>query len=130
MSTSLFLAQVLGPVFLVLAISLLTHCRTMKEAIGEMTKAGHKMFIFFASAVQLVAGMFLVLAHPMWSWNWDVIITVFGWLLILRSVLMLWFTESMLGMVGKMRNNSWWLYLGVIILAVCGLVLSYYGYWA
>ncbi len=129
MANSLFLAQVLGPAFLVIAIALLTHQKTMQAAVAEMTKAGHRMFIFFASIIQLLGGLLLALSHPVWTWGWPVIITLFAWLLIVRSVVMLWFTDSVLAMVAKMRNSSWWLYLGVIVFLVCGVVLTYQGYW-
>lgn len=128
MGNSLFLAQVLGPAFIIIAIALLTHQKMMQAAVAEMTRPGHRMFIFFASVMQLLAGLLLALAHPVWAWDWRVIITVFAWLLVVRSVIMLWFTDSVLAVVAKLRNSSWWLYLGVILLLVCGAVLGYYGY--
>ena len=110
MQTSIFLAQLLGPCFLVVGIGLMLNADGYRAMAREFLKS--RPLIYLAGLLAIAPGLAVVLVHNVWTADWRVIITIFGWL-------GFWILDSRVG-----------LYVPSIITLLLGAVLSYYGYFA
>src|SRR6202158_4827568 len=78
MSTSLFLARLIGPVMLVIGLAVFATprgCRGMSEEC-----LASRSLMFLGGLIIMPVGLAIVLTHNVWTADWRVLITVFGWL--------------------------------------------------
>jgi len=81
---SVFLGQVFGIFLLLRGVAVLVNRRRMQQILDEL--AGSALLSSVAGALSALAGLFLVFSHNLWSWDWPVIITLIGWLALVKGV--------------------------------------------
>ena len=84
MSSSIFIARLLGPVFLVVGIALLLKRRMFHEILQELIRS--QVLLYLAGFLGLLAGLALVLTHNVWVLDWMLIITLIGWMTLARAM--------------------------------------------
>jgi hypothetical protein len=89
MERSLFLAKLIGPLFLTIALGLLlnqdTYWGIINEVIRHPTPVG-SMLIYLSGLLSMLAGLAIVNAHSVWVRDWRVLITILGWLMLIAGV--------------------------------------------
>ncbi|MFZ1101437.1 MAG: hypothetical protein WAN86_00895 [Hyphomicrobiaceae bacterium] len=78
MTTSTYLARLMGPVILAAAIGLFLNREGYKAMAQEFLRS--PALIYLSGVLTMVAGIAIVLAHNLWVADWRVLITIFGWL--------------------------------------------------
>lgn len=128
MDTSLFLARLLGPMLVVLAIGLLVRQDSWTSMAKEFIAS--RPLVFLSGLLTLLGGLALVNTHNVWEAGWPVIITIFGWLAVIGGAARMLFPETVIGMGEKMLSNKTYLTVGGAIEGLLGLWLCYVGYLA
>ncbi len=128
MELSLYLAQLLGVVLVVIGLSLLIKINFYQKMYQKIVK-DEVMLVFFG-ILALVVGTAVVLVHNIWESSWVVIITIFGWVGVIKGVMLL----LLPGETGQM-TSKWFKGKGLLIAAglfylILGLVLGYFGWFA
>ena len=75
----------------------------------------------------LLAGFLIVNFHNVWVWDWTVIITVLGWLALLKGILLLLLPKTMVALTRLVTNILW---VAVVFVLVMAGVLGYFGFFA
>jgi hypothetical protein len=130
MTTSTLIARLMGPVLLAIGIGVAlglgvegdTSSALMKEFIGS------KALIYITGLLALVAGLAIVNAHNLWEPDWRVIITILGWLAIVRGVASILFPANVQAMGDHMLASSVGLLAAAAITVALGAVLTFMGY--
>lgn len=126
MQTSVFIAQLIGPVMLVAAIGLLIN-REGYRAMA-LTFLESPPLIYISGVLAMTAGLAIVLNHNVWTADWRVIITVFGWMAAIGGAIRILF----FGMVDKigtlMLEKPWVPIVGGVVWLAIAAVLCFYGY--
>src|SRR5713101_2235881 len=78
MQTSVFLAKLIGPVFLAVGIGLLMNAVVYRKLAEEFL--GSAALIYLSGLLTMTAGMALILNHNVWAADWPIVITILGWL--------------------------------------------------
>src|SRR5260370_7941964 len=78
MQTSLFLARLIGPVMLVVGLAVFANPRGFRGMSEEFLASRTQMFL--AGLIIMPTGLAIVLTHNVWTADWRVLITAFGWL--------------------------------------------------
>jgi hypothetical protein len=80
---SIFLAKLLGPVLLVVAAGALGQ----RDAFAAVTRdfLDHPALIYLSGLLAVPAGLAIVLAHNLWVADWRLLVTLFGWLMLLSG---------------------------------------------
>ena len=95
MQTSIFIARLLGPIMLLVGATILIDpqpFRTMvNEVIGSMT------FVYLFGLLDFIAELAFVLGHNVSVADWRLLITLLGWLLILRGLARMVLIEQVMG---------------------------------
>lgn len=129
MELSIFLAKAFGLMMLLPGLGMLLDKKSYEKIMKEFTDGyGH---LFTHGFLALFAGLAMVTYHNIWEGEWWVIlITIFGWISLLKGVLRLLFPGMVLGMLkSMMKNKSFLMWSGWAAL-VLGAVFSYYGFFA
>jgi hypothetical protein len=125
MQASIFLAQLLGPAAIVLALAVLFKPKRMEAALKEVL--GSPALLFEIGFLSLLAGLALVLTHNIWVLDWRLLITLLGWVTIVRAVITIfqpeWFVVVATHIFARRE-------IAGVINLIIGLVLSYFGYTA
>lgn len=126
METSLFLAQLIGPVLIVIGVGLLLKQTEFREMATDFLSS--RALIFVSGLLTLVTGLAIVLTHNVWEFNWPVIITILGWLSVFGGVFRILFPDSVQSMGTSMLDKPAMMTVSGVIQIVLGLWLSYVGY--
>ena len=126
MPTSIFLARLIGPILVVVAISLLVNRKSL-DALAQELLRSHAL-IYLLGFIDLAVGLAIVLTHNVWVADWRLIITLLGWLLIVRGAVRILITDRVMKFGAKMLKNRNAVVGSLAVTIVLGLVLSYFGY--
>ncbi len=104
MSTSQFIAGMIGPVFMAIAAFMVIR----RDAFGEFARAAvsDRPVIFLAGVLLLIAGVAIVQAHNLWTDDWRVIITLLGWLGVLGGVGRIFFPDFAKPIVDYIKSDN------------------------
>jgi len=128
MATSIFLARLLGPILLLVAACLALNPRTFRTMAAEIVHS--VTFIYLFGLMDFAAGLTIVLVHNVWVADWRVLITLLGWLLLLRGLIRTLATEKIMGYASRILAIKRLFPIASAVMVVLGLVLCYFGYLA
>jgi hypothetical protein len=126
MQRSIYLAKLIGPIFVVVGIGILlnTHLYLVMAEQGLRSY----VLIYLSGILTLTAGLALVLAHNVWEGDWRLIITLLGWLGVIGGVFRILWPQEVVEVGRAVIAHSEALMFGGFVVIVLGGVLSYYGY--
>jgi uncharacterized membrane protein len=123
---SLFLARLLGPVFVTIAIGVLVNGAVFR-AIAEESLRSHAL-IYLTGLFAITAGVAILLNHNVWAADWRVLITLFGWLAAIGGAQrIIWPQGTEAAIHWFLANPTSLVVAGIVWLAI-GAVLCFYGY--
>ncbi|MCP4072836.1 MAG: hypothetical protein GY742_14035 [Hyphomicrobiales bacterium] len=126
MEISVFLARIIGPLFVLIGVGVLLNIKHYKAMIG--TFINNPELYYFSGAMAFVAGMAIVLNHNLWTTDWRMVITVLGWISIVKGVMRILLPEIGQRMAHKYAQSNWILNGGSIVLVTVGTWLAYEGF--
>ena len=85
--------------------------------------------MYLSGFLALIIGNLLVVSHNVWTADWRVIITIFGWLSLLKGVVRLFFPSIAIKNVDTLLRNKLLVPL-LVVFGALGLYLSYIGFMA
>jgi hypothetical protein len=123
---SLFLARLLGPIFVAIAVGVLVNGAVFR-AIAEESLRSHAL-IYLTGLFAITAGVAIVLNHNVWAGDWRVLITLFGWLAALGGAQrIIWPQWTEAGIRWFLDRPTSLTVAGIIWLLI-GAVLCFFGY--
>lgn len=123
MENALFIAKVLGPVFLVFGLSILLYLGQWVKVMNDFVK-NHFMLLPM-SIMGMVVGLLVINTYNVWAWDKYVIVTVAGWAAFLKSVFYLLAPGEWTVCLMKSVQNKTFLAVWGVIAAGIGAWLSY-----
>jgi hypothetical protein len=79
MQKSLTIARLVGPVLAAVGIGMLSNQATYREMATQFL--GGLPFIYFSGILALVAGLYILNVHNVWTSDWRGAVTAIGWIL-------------------------------------------------
>jgi len=128
MPASIFIAELLGPVFIVGGIALLFKEKMFREILQEFIRS--QALLYLAGFFGLLGGLALVLTHNVWVRDWRLIITLIGWLTIVRALVTIFRPQEIVAIGSKILEHRGYFFGAAVINLSIGLALSYFGYLA
>lgn len=126
MQTSIYLAQLIGPVLLAASVSMLINGDRVRAMAREFMAS--TPMIYLSGVLVMVAGLAIVLSHNIWAFDWRVIITIFGWLAIVGGVFRILFFSAVEKIGESMLEKQSAMTIGGVVWLVIALVLCFFGY--
>lgn len=123
---SLFLTQAIGLYLVIGAIVMIARAAYYRQILNQL-KADN-VLIAFAAGIGLMSGIVLILMHNVWLLNLSVLLTLVGWLVLIKSILWLFAPECMLSYTQKIYAGCWYYVFALIggLIGVLMLVHLYY----
>lgn len=92
MDVTLFLAKAIGIWMVSVGIGALRASDTFKTIGKEFTS--EKLSWYLGALFAYIIGILIVLTHNVWEFNWPVLITIFGWIGLLKGISLIVFPEE------------------------------------
>ena len=122
---TIFLAKLIGLTLIGFSRAMLTQ---KDAAVATATAMIHQpAFMLIFGMIALVAGLAIVLSHNLWSGGvLPVVVTIFGWVILIRGLLLLFLPEATIAAVFDMVHfgDYFGVYVGGILLLGLGLAVS------
>ncbi len=120
-------SRVLGPFLVIVDITAIARTSDMRAVVSDFEASS--LWSWVAGAFVLIFGLVIVAGHQYWRGAAAIIVSVLGWLVTLRGLLLLAFPKVFGSVADSMIGaQAWWVALCVAF-ALVGLYLTYFG-WA
>ena len=82
METSLFLGKVIGWILVISALAAFSQRKNIGRILQDFSN--NIGLTYFSGMMALIIGLLIVTSHNIWTSDWRVLITLVGWLSILK----------------------------------------------
>ena len=126
MGSANFIAQIIGLLFSIDAVGVLINTAIYRRMVEEFTESPALRYL--GGILALFFGLFILNFNNAWTADWTVIITIIGWLSVVKGVLLIVFPNVYLQFANWMRmGDAMMRYMGIIYLLL-GLFLTFKGF--
>ena len=126
MGVSIFLSRVFGLYLIIMCLAVLFRFKMFRAVYDEMVSSkGHVIFSGFLS---LIIGILVVVSHSVFVWDWRLLITLLGYLTLIKGIWLLFFPESALKFKRSIMGNQSLYRIIVVIFLLIGIFLAYKGF--
>ena len=126
LQNTIIISRILGPMFIIIAIGLLVNIKNYQKMIGDFMSS--PALVYIGGVMALIFGLLVVVFHNVWEVNLAVLITIFGWLGIIKGVVLLVFPNAMAKTCKMYQENSTLLTIHAVIVIILGGLISYMGF--
>lgn len=126
METSILLAKIMGPMLLIVGIGIFVNLELYRRMVADFGNS--LLLIYMSGTIALVMGLIVVTFHNVWAWRWPVIVTVIGWLSLIKGTVRIVAPRFVADRAARYARNGNVLMTTAIVAAVIGAVLTYFGY--
>jgi len=126
MESAIVVEKLIGFMYGILGISIVINPKQWLYFVDEFRTKPHKMYYF--AFLLLPLGLAVVLLHNIWVWSPTVIVTIFGWLLIVKASFYLLVPKLSIKLIPT--GKFWTKFLVIDGLFITGLsvVILYFAY--
>ena len=119
-------ARVLGPFFTIVMVAAVARFADMRQVLSEFTASD--VWPYVTGTFILAGGIAIVAFHQIWRGTAAIIVSVLGWLLVARGILLIVFPGVFASLADRMIGATavWIAAFAVMILV--GLYLTYVGW--
>lgn len=126
MEHTLYLSQVLGLFLIIVGLAIMLRKRYYVPVVGEFIEDRFMRMVM--GILELLGGLFLVLAHNDWSTLPASIISAIGWVLIIEGTAYLLVSDRMMSWMIRTFNVRMWYLVGGLLSVALGLYLTLTGF--
>jgi len=120
-------ARVLGLFLVIVDVTAVARASDMQALLAQFE--ANSLWTWVSGAFVLLSGLIVVAAHQYWHGAAAITVSLLGWLITLRGVLLLSFPQAFVSLADSMIGaQGLWVSLCVAF-AFVGLYLTYVGWW-
>jgi len=126
MEHSIFLAKLVGPYCIIVALAFLLNRQNYDLVVeGMLSNAGVRCI---GGMIGLLIGLLLVNTHNVWEYSWVVIITLMGWIALIKGITLFVFPNHFIKFAESYTKKKNVVKVQLCLTFVFGLLLTYQGY--
>ena len=126
METSIFIARIFGLCYLIIGAGFMFNRKAFQQVMEDFCK--NVASVFFAGVFALVIGVVIILTHNVWVANWTVIITIIGWVALIKGIWMIVFPNTVPKFMQAYLKNKALLAVHSVAVVIFGAVLTFFGF--
>lgn len=121
MFTSILLAKVFGLFFVVMALFMALRKKFFHAVLKEIRH--DEGWIFMFGMFNLIIGLLMIFGHNVWVDAWRIVITVLGWIVLVKGLFVLFFPKETMGMIKYILKRTWIWAMDIVIFLIIGIYL-------
>jgi len=128
MSTSIFLARLIGVAYIIVGLGLMFNQKTYQKIMEDFGK--NRILVLYGGMLSLIIGLLIVMVHNVWIMSWVVLITIFGWGGLIKGIWLICFPNTVDKFMEYYQKNESLLKIHAALALLIGLVLAGFGFFA
>ncbi|MDD4909632.1 MAG: hypothetical protein PHR44_03010 [Candidatus Omnitrophica bacterium] len=128
MENSVFIAKIFGLCYLILGVGFMFNRKAFQQVMDDFCK--NAALVFYGGMLALVIGVVIILNHNIWVADWTVMITVIGWLALIKGIWIIILPNTVSKFMQIYRDNECLLAAHSALVLILGAVLTYFGFFA
>lgn len=124
MQNAMWLASILGPFMMILGIWMLFYRDNMMKVCTSIKSTPGVLYL--SGIINLLVGLTVISEFTMWSWGLSVLVTLFGWALLVRGLMVFFLPQYLLK---KTMAHADMLRVKAIIVLVWGFGMCWFAFW-
>lgn len=125
MEISIFLAKIIGIYLIIDGLSAIT---MHKELIPVVSEIRNKTFFLGWGVFATIIGLLIVVSHNLWVAPYQIVISMIGWFVFIKGVLILFLPVKILEEVISRLNKPVFYKAAGLVSILVGLWLTYHGF--
>lgn len=121
----MLIAKIIGLVYLSFGIGLTFNSNYYKKEIPKLLD--NTAYLIFGGFMAIIFGVLIIESHNNWVKNWTVIITIIGWVALIKGIVLLAFPTFTSKYKSLFNSNNLYKILGPLVL-IFGLIFTYLGF--
>ena len=126
MSTSVFIARLIGPVMLVIGLAVFANQRAFRDLAEEFLAS--RALTFLSGLIIMPIGLAVVLTHNIWAVDGRVMITLFGWANLIGGAIRLAAPAYVMQTGRAMLKRPYFIPVAAAIWVVAGALFCLFGF--
>jgi hypothetical protein len=126
LALAIWISKFLGPVILVLAIPMILSPTSLQETTRRFL--ADRPLILFSGVLAMTAGLSIVNTHNVWVLDWSLLVTLFGWALVLGGASRIVAPHAVEHVSSSMMNRPTMTRIVGVFWALLGAFLTFKGY--
>jgi uncharacterized membrane protein len=125
METSILIAKILATVYFSFFLGLLFSSKYYKKKLPKLVD--NSAYLILGGFMAIVFGFLILEFHNYWNSDWTVVITIFGWLSLLKGILLIVFPQMFTAYkttILKAENQKYIL----ILMLILGAFFGFFGF--
>jgi len=128
METSIFIAKFLGVAYIIFGLGILLNTKYYKKMLDDLIK--NSANVLYGGIFALVVGFLIIYYHNIWVASWTVVITIIGWLGLLKGFLLIVFPNFYVSWTKALVRNESFMPIYGFLAFLLGLYFIYFGFFA
>ena len=120
-------SRVLGPFLIIVDVTAVARASDMQSLLSQFE--ANSLWTWVTGAFIQLFGLIVVAGHQYWRGAAAIIVSLLGWLITLRGLLLFAFPQAFVSAANSMIGAQAWWVAACVIFALIGLYLTYVG-WA
>jgi len=126
MQPVVFIARLIGPLFIVLGIGIFLNQSIYTDMIGQAVLV--PALIYLSGLLAFTAGVAMLNGHHAWTADWRVIVTVLGWIMVIAGIVRIVLPAATAVLALAVYSGTSAMPIVAVVVLVIGAFLSYQGY--
>lgn len=126
MEITIVLAKFWGWILVIPCLIFLARRKVLAEEIFRLL--GDRSFTFLSGYIALIIGLVTVILHNVWVADWRVVITILGWVTLIKGVVRIGFPETTKKLVPTFRDKPFLSQVWLVIAIFLGAWLIWMSY--
>jgi len=126
METSIFIARIFGLCYLIIGTGFIFNRKAFQQVMNDFCK--NAAVVFYGGLMALVIGVVIVLTHNIWVANWTVMITIIGWIGLIKGIWIIVFPDTVSRFMQAYQKNENLLTVHSTCALILGAVLTFFGF--
>ncbi|MEJ0021853.1 MAG: hypothetical protein WDN47_04770 [Candidatus Doudnabacteria bacterium] len=124
MDSTIVLARIVGIMSLLVGLSFMNKSY-ITAIVDDIVNS--KGLLWFVGFVMAILGALMLAGYSTWSFHWPVLITIWGWLALIKGTVIMLFPTSWLSWYRKVKSSGIMMVTGVVPI-IFGIILLYKGF--
>ena len=126
METSILIAKLIAVIYLSFGFGLLFNRNFYKKEIPKLLD--NSAYLLLGRIMAIIVGILITQYHNHWDKNWTVIITIIGWIALVKGIFLLAFPKIMKFYKPFFSSDGLYKVLTPCVL-IFGLIFAYFGFY-
>lgn len=127
METSLFIAKIIGIIYTSFGVGLLLNGKHFKTELPKLLE--NTGFLIFGGFIAIVIGMLIIENHNYWEKSWTIVITLIGWIALIKGILLIAFPK-ITNLYKPILNNAMFFKILAPLVFTFGVLFFFLGFFS